>query len=167
MKREVLIFFPGFPGEAYERSPGEKRVIDQVCTISTGKNYVFSTIQYPGIKDQKKFSFLSALQESFNELERYSGNNITLVGQSFGGLLAILVSRKFKVKKTLLITPFIVRPTDDEVKDLLKFYSNEFPAMIEKNRLSEYFDEISTLFNSLVHGEKKLRKPCGHRWQKR
>jgi surfactin synthase thioesterase subunit len=155
MKQEVVIFLPGFPGEAFARTPGEIRVVDLVKKITGQKKKSFVPVVYPGIKTKEPFSFEGTLESAIKEIEEIGSKEITLVGQSWGGLLAFLISKQFSLNKILLITPYLIHPSEEEIKEILSFYAEELPTIIQKIKIDELSSEILRLFSQLSNYENR------------
>lgn len=153
MKKEVVIFLPGFPGEAYTRTSGEVRVVDLVEKATGLRKKTYVPVTYPGIKTKEPFSFQRTLDSAFKKIEMNESKEITLIGQSWGGLLAFLASKKFTLKKILLITPYLMRPSRQEINEILGFYADEFPTIIHKTKIEQLSEEIEMLFDLLSNYE--------------
>jgi len=151
MSNHLLVYVPGFPGEAIPRNLNEERVVDSIVKLSACKNIPLELVSYPGILNEEKFSFKNTQTHTLNFIKDKieKGHDITLIGQSWGGLIALSAHEMFKLKKLILITPFILPLSREELEPLLNIYSVEFPNLIPNSSIRSCVDEISTIFNFL------------------
>lgn len=151
MTEQLLLYIPGFPGEAIPREPGETRVIDIITEHMNQKNINFEIISYPGINDENSFTFeksnshvLHVIKNKINQ-----GYSLTIVGQSWGGLLSLLALDHFKFDQLLLITPFLLNLSRNDIMNILKIYSKEFPKLIPLNSIEKNTEEVHSIMSSL------------------
>jgi hypothetical protein len=95
MHQRILIYVPGFPGEAIPSIPGEKRVVDVVSEIAAGKKLNLEVVSYPGIKTDELFTFEKTQSHTFKIIKEKIeiGYSVTLIGQSWGGLISLFPMR--------------------------------------------------------------------------
>jgi hypothetical protein len=141
---EIVIFVPGFPGEAYPRDKDEVRVVDIVSKVLMSQGKLFEVISYPGIIDNQRFSFERTKAYTFEVIEKRlsQGYSVSVVGQSLGGLIALLASQKYQIKKLLLITPFLIIPDGPDLLNIISYYSSEFPKLIPTESISIMSQQI-------------------------
>jgi alpha-beta hydrolase superfamily lysophospholipase len=156
MRPRILIYVPGFPGEAIPRLPGERRVVDVVSDIASHRNLELEIVSYPGIKNSEQFTFEKTLSHTLKVIQEKTlmGYSITLIGQSWGGLISLLAVNQFAIDRLALITPFLISPSEEDVTAILGMYSNEFPSLIS----SEAFSGSATSVVKIFEGLNELRK---------
>ena len=66
MPKKLILYVPGFPGEAIPRKIGETRILDIVSAIVALKNINFEVISYTGIRDGRVFTFENTKIHVFN-----------------------------------------------------------------------------------------------------
>jgi len=153
MPQKILLYAPGFPGEAIPREPRETRVIDIISEIAQQEEINFETISYPGISDERPFTFENTKLQVFEVIKNKINQDysVTLVGQSWGGLISLLALDQYKLDKLLLITPFLLDLPRDEITSILKMYSQEFPNLIPQNSIEKNANEIQAILNSFIN----------------
>jgi esterase/lipase len=157
MRPRILIYVPGFPGEAVPRIPGEKRVVDVVSDIAAQRNLEFEIISYPGIKNNEQFTFEKTQSHTLRVIQEKAqkGYSITLIGQSWGGLISLLAVDQVAIDHLVLITPFLIAPTHEEMIGILDMYSSEFPNLIPQESISSNANSVIKFFEHLQELRKK------------
>lgn len=147
----IIIYVPGFPGEAIPRDYDERRVLDEVVQVATQKNITIDILYYPGIRDGGQFSFKNSKEYTFKHIQRKidEGYSITLIGHSWGGLISLLAADQLDIDRMILITPFIIKIEDPALSSVLNFYSNEYPSLITKESIETNKKEIVNNFKTL------------------
>jgi len=150
-KPEIFIFLPGFPGEAVPRKENEVRVVDIVSNIMFEKNKVLEIVCYPGISDSNDFSFERTQNVSFEVIQKkiIEGFSVIVIGQSWGGLIALLAFDAFPLQSLILITPFLLIPDEADVLKIIKDYSKQFPQIIPGKKIPELVQQISHISKKL------------------
>ena len=153
MTKKLLLYVPGFPGEAILREPGETRIIDIVTEIMQQKNINFKVISYPGINDEGVFTFEKSKLHTFNAIKEKinQGYSLTIIGHSWEGLLSLLALDQFKFDKLLLITPFLLNLDRNDILSILKNYSNDFPKLIPIETIEKNTNEVQSTMNLLIN----------------
>ena len=153
MTKKLLLYVPGFPGEAILREPGETRIIDIVTEIMQQKNINFEVISYPGINDEGVFTFEKSKHHTFNAIKEKinQGYSLTIIGHSWGGLLSLLALDQFKFDQLLLITPFLLNLDRNDILSILKNYSNDFPKLIPIETIEKNTNEVQSTMNLLIN----------------
>lgn len=161
MRPRIHIYVPGFPGEAVPRIPGEKRVVDVVAEVAIANNLNLEIVSYPGIRNSEQFTFEKTLKHTLKIIEEKieKGYSITLIGQSWGGLISLLALNHFSIDRLVLITPFILSLDSEKVSEILKFYSSEFPDIIPTDSIPNNVESISRLFDSLEKLQQREKLP--------
>lgn len=149
-----IIFFPGFPGDAIPRLAGEIRVYDIVEEIAKEQKVKIEKIIYPGIMDERTFSFDSSFNTSLEVAARLSENNDILIGHSWGGLLALLITMKLKISQTILINPLLYMDEKDVFLNLTHL-STQYPRILTDGMLTQNQQDVLK-FLSMVHRENIL-----------
>lgn len=151
MRPRIIIYVPGFPGEAIPRDYDERRVLDEVVLVATQKNITIDILYYPGIRDAGQFSFKNSKDYTFKHIQKKinEGYSITLIGHSWGGLISLLASDQLEIDRMILITPFIIKIEDPALSSVLSFYSNEYPSLIPEESIETNKKEIVNDFKML------------------
>jgi esterase/lipase len=150
--RKALLYFHGFPGPYEALPPGEFRIVDALRDDIV-KAYDFYYPLY-SLKEERAFNFEETIADGMTALEFVLQNkaydSIVLVGQSWGAIIAMAVSRQFQFEKILLITPFLALPTGEAAVQLFNHYSARYPRLLpqtEKARFQQQIENISNLHN--------------------
>ncbi len=95
MRPRILIYVPGFPGEATPRESNEIRVVDIISEVADQRKLDLEIVRYPGIKNDEQFTFEKTRTYTHKIIQEKieKGYSVTLVGQSWGGLQMV---RKLK-----------------------------------------------------------------------
>lgn len=150
MQKNTYFYIPGFPGEASPREENEVRVVDIVQSFAIKKGIKLEKITYPGIEGNEVFSFPLTIAHTFSKIQEKIDLDfeVNLIAQSWGGIIGLLSLTKFPIKKIFLITPFVIRPNNEQIKDILSYYSSEFPALISSSKLNNHYHDVIEIFNS-------------------
>ena len=151
MSKKLILYLPGFPGEAIKREAKEVRAVDIISRIAEQKNQYFEVINYPGINSEDVFTFENTKLHSLKVIKDKisQGFSITLIGQSWGGLISLLALDQFSLDQVLLITPFLLNIPKDEIKSILKVYSSDLPCLIMLKTIEKNADDIQSMMSSL------------------
>lgn len=151
MRPRLIIYVPGFPGEAIPRDCDERRVLDEVVQVATQKNITIDVLYYPGIRDGGQFSFKNSKDYTIKHIQRKidEGYSITLIGHSWGGIISLLAADQIDIDRMILITPFIIKIEDPALSSVLNFYSNEYPSLIPEESIGINKKEILNDFKIL------------------
>lgn len=150
MQPRIILYIPGFPGEAIPRINNEIRVVDIISKVLITTHLEYEIITYPGIKNDCDFTFKNALDHSLEILKSKieKGYAVTVIAQSFGGLVALMLNSYYVLDKMLLVSPFILELEDVEIESILSEYSKELPHLIRKELIHKHSQELKCIFNN-------------------
>jgi esterase/lipase len=153
----AIIYLHGFPGP-YELLPsGTLRVADQLFDFLSSK-YDF---YYPLYTIKHSFSLLNTLTDCAKILEeirrRKTYKTISLVGQSWGAVIALHLSSLHNFEQLFLITPFISIPKGEAALKLVQLFSHQYPGLIPPTSIEKIVQELATI-TELHLPEENLKK---------
>jgi esterase/lipase len=143
----ALLYFHGFPGPFEVLPPGELRIADQLHSdIVEMHDYYYPLYS---LKSGGKFNFEETIQDGFRALDflhrQKAYKSVTIVGQSWGAVIALALSRKFYFKKILLITPFLFVPTGSAALQTIQYYSEKYPELLPPGQVGTFVGQIERI----------------------
>lgn len=143
----ALLYFHGFPGPYTTSSASELRVADQLFP----EIFPHFDFYYPlySRKAAGTFSFEQTIDDgrkAFRFLRsRQSYRSVTLVGQSWGAVIALALARDASFERVILITPFVALPTGASALKTAQHYSAKHPDLLAPERVPEIVAQIERL----------------------
>lgn len=145
--RHALLYFHGFPGPYEVLQPGEFRIVDALhddIVSHYDLYYPLYTLKHAG-----PFSFEETLQDGLKVLnyilEAKQYESIVLVGQSWGAVIAMAVSREYNFEKILLITPFLSIPSGEGARLMFNYYSEKYPELLPRSEAQRFEEQIESI----------------------
>ena len=142
--RKALIYWHGFPGPFRPQGDDEIRLADHAFTVAHS-DYDF---YYPLYTDSQlgSFDFLKSARLGPSMLDfvrrQKSYDSVTVVGQSWGAVIAVNAWDANQIHKLILITPFLGLPTGEAASKILLHYAMTYPSVLA-GRMSDYLSQIA------------------------
>lgn len=141
----AILYIHGFPGPYETLQPGTLRVADQLFDYLSSKFDFY----YPLYTIKQSFSLLNSLSDCAKVLKEITNKNkyssITLVGQSWGAVIALHLSSTYNFKKILLITPFLSIPKGDASVILVQAFCQQYPGLLPPETFEKVVNELITI----------------------
>lgn len=143
----AVLYLHGFPGPFEKLPAGESRIVDLLWE-KIAQKYDFYYPLYTLIRDQD-FDFQKSLAHGAQALSfirsRKAYKSITLVAQSWGAVIGLALSSEFNFRKVILITPFLEIPTGSAATEVVRYYSQKFPALLPPEKVSQFAKQLELL----------------------
>jgi pimeloyl-ACP methyl ester carboxylesterase len=142
--KRAILYLHGFPGPYEELPIGETRFVDHLFRY-VSHSFDFYYPLYTICK-QSPFSFIDSLADVALVLDfllkSKTYESVTLIGQSWGAVVALSLTARFDFSKVILVTPFLHIPYGVEGQSLVKKYSQQYPLLLQPIQLPKLMDEF-------------------------
>lgn len=143
----AILMLHGFPAEKLNDTVFEKNLDLANFLASKTKDDVFLP-HYNGLgkNHSSEFNFVHSIEDSIQLTEKLLSiySSISIVGHSWGGLVAINCFGKFhsKIRKMVLLSPLTLLLDDHNLKPILEGLIEEIPKRSRSKAIEEYLKEF-------------------------
>lgn len=145
--RHAILYFHGFPGPFEKLPSNEPRIADEIY-LDVKADFDFYYPLY-SLKRTAGFSFEETLKDGIRVFEHINSQkkytSLTVIGQSWGAVIAVELARKHLLDQLILITPFVGIPTGKVAQGMVAHYSSLYPGLLKPNLKAEYVSEIEII----------------------
>lgn len=153
---KALLYFHGFPGPAVPLPLGERRVIDALYSGFCEEHDFYYPLYTKPIN--RMFSFDHSLQDAEiaarvlrSSFSHYS--SITIIGQSYGAVMAARITPSLPGANFILLTPFLGVREDQHLLKLVQGFHKLYPSFVTRELVQPYFEQLKELSQSLRFDE--------------
>ncbi|PIN74898.1 signal recognition particle-docking protein FtsY [Candidatus Woesearchaeota archaeon CG10_big_fil_rev_8_21_14_0_10_36_11] len=145
VKKETVLIFHGWEDNA------ESGFIPSLKSFLNKKNYTALSFNQPNTKSPKFDEWFSFIDTKISALDK---DNLSLVGHSMGGLLALKLAEKYQLQKLFLIAPVGSKPSEKYFQSIskeldkqdLQIYKEYQDKSLDIQRIKSNVKEIAFVF---------------------